>query len=308
MEGLTLKVIKRFEGNFCWLNNNFEMDIPYDGIFYPSVTHAFFAARIPPQDVKLRVVVAKTPLKQLGGLEEQVATNPDWEPADVMRELLETKFGYSRIGLPGMNMTLMKKLVETGESKLEYGNWNHSVYWGVCHCAECVLKTSNNVLGGLLMGVRKRWINVIGVTNQENITCRCSKIGTDFFLYNIGWNAYLMPYCKTCQVESVTEAGNLATDRVVVTFPRDAVLNPDKRILHVEEKPKIPIIGKNDLERALDKWYEESEGGEEPVNHIHLPHRHHEALQTPTPLQMLANYMQNNRQEERQWKNKVIRC
>lgn len=304
-------MIKRFEGNFWWLNNNFEMDIPYDGIFYPSVTHAFFAARIPRTDVKLHQQVAKTPLNQLGGLEEQIATNTDWSPADVMRELLETKFGYSRIGVPGINMTLMKKLVETGDSKLEYGNYSHSIYWGICHCPECEGKAAQNVLGGLLMGVRKRWVQVIAATNQDNLACRCVKLGTDFFLYNIGWNAYLMPCCRNCQVESITEAGNLSSDRVVVSFPREAAFNPDLKILDEPPKARIPVIGKDDLERALDKWFEESNGGEEPT-HIHLPRGAHSAvtpqIHRPTPLQILTNYMQNHQQEERKWKGRVIKC
>ena len=73
---------------------------------------------------------------------------PDWEQikVDVMRTGLMLKF---------TDAALAEKLLATGDEELVEGNWWHDNTWGNCHCPQCSRLGGRNLLGMLLMELRK---------------------------------------------------------------------------------------------------------------------------------------------------------
>jgi hypothetical protein len=78
----------------------------------------------------------------------KISLRPDWEKikVDVMRTGLMLKF---------TDAALAEKLLATGDEELVEGNWWHDNTWGNCHCPQCSRVGGRNLLGMLLMEVRK---------------------------------------------------------------------------------------------------------------------------------------------------------
>jgi hypothetical protein len=55
---------------------------------------------------------------------------------------------------------LKNKLIETGDVKLEEGNFWCDVYWGVCYCEKCDGK-GKNALGQILMEIRESFKKIV---------------------------------------------------------------------------------------------------------------------------------------------------
>ncbi|HRY15457.1 MAG TPA: NADAR family protein [Candidatus Competibacteraceae bacterium] len=136
--------ITSFRGEHAFLSNFQAVEIVYEGKPYPTVEHAFQAAKTLDPGERETVRLAKTPTlaKRLG---RRVTLRRDWETVKVavMRELLRLKF---------QQPALRERLLATGETRLIEGNkWNDRT-WG------CVwVKTQwvgRNLLGQLLMEVR----------------------------------------------------------------------------------------------------------------------------------------------------------
>lgn len=135
-------IIDRFDGKCEFLSNFFRCEVWYGGNTYPSVEHAFQAAKTDDPIEKYNIRQAATPgqAKRLG---RRATLRTDWEGAklSVMETCLESKF---------QDKTLAKWLVETGDAELiEGNNWNDT-FWGVCK------GVGENHLGKLLMLIRKR--------------------------------------------------------------------------------------------------------------------------------------------------------
>lgn len=135
--------ITSFSGDYRWLSNFWMVDVSLDGYTYPSVEHAYQAAKTFDPGERERIWMAQTPghAKRLG---RTVTLRPDWDEARlyVMRDLLFKKFS------PEAHPDLANKLMDTGQAWLEEGNHWGDVYWGT------VNGVGENHLGGLLMEVR----------------------------------------------------------------------------------------------------------------------------------------------------------
>jgi ribA/ribD-fused uncharacterized protein len=135
-------MITEFQGPFRFLSNFWPCKVEYEGIIYPSIEHAYQAAKCDNPFDRQTVFHAKTPgkAKRMGQL---ISLRPDWEDVKmgIMFELLHKKF---------QDLKLRKQLLDTGEAKLEEGNRWGDEFWGVN------LKTGRgkNWLGVLLMRVR----------------------------------------------------------------------------------------------------------------------------------------------------------
>ena len=133
-------VISEFQGYFRFLSNFWLCDILVDGATYPSVEHAFQAAKAVDAKSSEMIRNAATPgrAKRLG---KQVSRRPDWEDVKVgiMLELLRKKFSDPH--LAGL-------LLQTGDADLVEGNTWNDTFWGVCR------GEGKNTLGCLLMQVR----------------------------------------------------------------------------------------------------------------------------------------------------------
>lgn len=138
-------MINSFEGQYDFLSNFYPSQIEYEGIIYPTVEHAFQAAKT--TDVKTRKLIAAMPTPgQAKRAGRSVSLRPDWEDIkfSVMASCLEKKFEIPELRI---------KLLETGNQYLEEGNTWHDKVWGVCHCDKCGCLGLNH-LGYMLMQLR----------------------------------------------------------------------------------------------------------------------------------------------------------
>jgi ribA/ribD-fused uncharacterized protein len=136
-----MTVIDRFTGDHDFLSNFHPSPIEVDGILYPTVEHAFQAAKTDDADEKRAVAEAATPgsAKRKG---KKVQLRSDWEQVKVgiMEDFVRLKFTT--------HADLREQLLATGEAELVEGNnWNDT-FWGVCR------GKGRNELGKVLMKVR----------------------------------------------------------------------------------------------------------------------------------------------------------
>lgn len=135
-----MQAIESFTKENAFLSNFHPCPIEYQGTVYPTIEHAFQAAKTDSSEERERIQKALTPVdaKRRG---RRVTLREGWDMLriDVMHELLRIKFSDRQMA--GM-------LLETGNDKLVEGNWWNDRFWGVCKG-----KGENN-LGKLLMQVR----------------------------------------------------------------------------------------------------------------------------------------------------------
>lgn len=83
---------------------------------------------------------------------EEAATLEEMTPFKVafMYELLQIKF------VPSLNK---RKLLGSMNGTLVEGNFHHDNFWGNCLCSKCATIEGRNVLGKLLMRLRKSYIS-----------------------------------------------------------------------------------------------------------------------------------------------------
>lgn len=143
--------IDRFIGDHAFLSNFWPSPVAYpaggpDGAVYPTVEHAFQAAKTDDPAARRRVQAAPTPnaAKRIG---RQVPMRPGWEEEriEVMRGLLRAKFAAE---------PLRSMLLSTGDARLVEGNTWHDQTWGQCRCRVHAATPGRNLLGALLMEVR----------------------------------------------------------------------------------------------------------------------------------------------------------
>lgn len=136
-----MNTIDEFSGEYRFLSNFFPSPVTYEGIEFPTVEHAFQAAKTMDTVERIRIAELKKPgeAKRAG---RKVALRPDWENVKekIMLDILRLKFAYP---------DLRKYLLNTGEVKLEEGNTWGDRYWGTC------FGIGRNRLGHLLMKLRK---------------------------------------------------------------------------------------------------------------------------------------------------------
>ena len=139
-------MIASFTGTYKFLSNFYPCSIEYDGIVYPTLEHAYQAAKTEDNEERLEILECNTAgrAKRMG---QKVTLRADWEDIklDVMLELLRTKF---------KNKKLRMWLITTGDATLIEGNYWHDNFYGECYCAGCGGNGQNH-LGKHLMFVRK---------------------------------------------------------------------------------------------------------------------------------------------------------
>ncbi|MDD4110047.1 MAG: NADAR family protein [Clostridia bacterium] len=126
--------------------SNFHLSpLKFGGVIYPSVEHAYQAAKSRDKNERERIRLAETPAKarKLGQL---VELREDWEDVKipVMEALLRMKF---------QDPELRQKLIDTYPRDLVEYNWWNDQFWGVCQ------GQGQNHLGKLLVKIRNEMIN-----------------------------------------------------------------------------------------------------------------------------------------------------
>lgn len=238
-------VIDRWHGNKAWLSNNYQMDFKYAGITFPSLAHAFLASKT--NDNLKRIWISNLPPAGLKNEEvfETVGLRQGWNGTTVMKDLLELKFGLTRIGVPGENMKLYKKLAGTGRAELINTNFEHDNYWGVCKCGKCEIAfdPAKNLLGFTIMLVRKKIREQITQWNKRD-KCLCGITASDALCYTIGWNPFVDPFCSKCIGKVADRALSLCSDKYMVslsTILDNIIYLPPPKDKEVTDK-KIPVI------------------------------------------------------------------
>ncbi len=134
--------IDKFFNEHAFLSNFYDSRVFYDGVSYPTVEHAYQAAKTlnPVERSKIRMAKTAGEAKKLG---RGVTLRKDWENAKVrvMLDLLREKFSD-----PG----LRHQLLDTGDVELVEGNSWGDKFWGV----DSKTGKGKNMLGKLLMQVR----------------------------------------------------------------------------------------------------------------------------------------------------------
>lgn len=132
--------IDSFRGEYHFLSNFHQSPVTMYGESYPTVEHAFQAAKaLHPEDrERIRIVAKPGDAKRLG---RRVQLRPDWE--DVKLSIM-----YTLVARKFQDSTLRHQLLQTGDEYLVEGNTWNDTFWGVCN------GEGRNYLGLILMRVR----------------------------------------------------------------------------------------------------------------------------------------------------------
>ena len=141
MKENNVKIIDSFHGKYAFLSNYYDSPIFYDGILYPTVEHAFQAAKTTVFIQRIIIANKKTP-GQAKCAGRKVTLRDNWDDIKlyIMKELIILKF---------TNPKLKSALLNTKDAELiERNTWNDT-YWGICN------GIGENHLGKILMEVRE---------------------------------------------------------------------------------------------------------------------------------------------------------
>jgi ribA/ribD-fused uncharacterized protein len=133
--------ITSFKNGYAFLSNFYPVRIEMDGEEYPSVEHAYVAAKT--LDLNIRTTIRgfeKPGQAKLFG--KKIELRADWEDVklSIMHNLLVQKFFHQH---------LRTWLIATGDAELIEGNWWGDTFWGVCN------GVGQNHLGKMLMRIRE---------------------------------------------------------------------------------------------------------------------------------------------------------
>jgi len=137
------KTIKQFKGKHAFLSNFYPVPVTFEGVRYPSSENAYQAEKSgnPARRISF-VAISPAHSKKLA---KRIPKRPDWHAVkqDIMLQIVGAKFQQ--------NPKLAHMLLNTGDGRLEEGNFHGDRYWGVCPPGS---GDGQNNLGIILMEVR----------------------------------------------------------------------------------------------------------------------------------------------------------
>jgi N-glycosidase YbiA len=138
--------IKSFTKEYSYLSNFYPSLVMFDGQVYPTVEHAYVAAKTLDLEVRKKIQKITNPgqVKKFG---KTIALRDDWEDVkiSIMEQLCWQKFSN--------NSSLAEKLLSTDYAELIEGNTWGDTFWGVCN------GKGHNHLGKILMKIREELRN-----------------------------------------------------------------------------------------------------------------------------------------------------
>ena len=192
--------VEQFSGPFKFLSNFFWSELSFEGLTYPSVEHAFQAAKLP-EDQQRKSWGFTNPTLSFGEakrLGRQVPLRDDWKEIreEVMAECLRAKFETPQ---------LREKLLLTGDRELIDGHsGSPDLIWGY-HIPS---KKGENRLGILLMELR---YELRGTTQPTEETVA---------LFHLDWPVKCLhdglPPAYSARIRDIAVAANLAGSSVVL--------------------------------------------------------------------------------------------
>lgn len=143
-----MQKISSFRGCYRFLSNFYQYPFEYKGLTYPNAEAAFQAQKCMNEADKVKYTLVKNPVvaKRMGKKEPDLPA--DWESlsVEIMKDILKAKFSVPE---------LAKMLIATGDDYLEEGNRWHDNKWGHCVCEKCQSIKARNLLGNMLMDIRR---------------------------------------------------------------------------------------------------------------------------------------------------------
>jgi len=141
--------INFFKGDYEKFSNFYPVIIRYEDIEFPSVEHAYVAAKS--LDKMFRYRISQIPADQAGRAKREgrkIKLRKNWHLLryPFMRIFLIQKFALPEFG---------DLLLSTRNAYIEEGNYWHDNYWGNCYCDKCKDIEGKNNLGKLIMEVRE---------------------------------------------------------------------------------------------------------------------------------------------------------
>lgn len=135
--------ISSFTGEYRFLSNFYACIIPFNGLKYPSVEHAYQSAKT--SDIRVHEAIIKMTASEAKKFGSHLPLPYDWKENSVplMRMLVQVKFLTSE--------ELRYRLMTTGDAILEEGNTWNDTFWGV----DSRTGEGQNHLGKILMEIRK---------------------------------------------------------------------------------------------------------------------------------------------------------
>ena len=153
-------MITSFQGEYRFLSNFWPAKVEMDGQIYPTVEHAYQAAKTLDRNLRLLIRVEDFPggAKRRGS---QVILRPGWDQLklSIMESLLRQKFDLERVSKAVSYEWIMEKaklrtlLLTTYPKVLIESNTWGDTFWGVC------AGHGSNHLGRLLMKIREELRN-----------------------------------------------------------------------------------------------------------------------------------------------------
>ena len=136
-----MNMIEKFKDEYEFLSNFYPSSIDYEGITYPTVEHAFQAAKTLDHTERQKIANLPTPAKAKAA-GRKVKLREGWNDirTTIMRDIIEIKFSAP---------TLMTLLQNTGDANLIEGNTWNDTFWGVCR------GKGQNWLGKIIMETRE---------------------------------------------------------------------------------------------------------------------------------------------------------
>ena len=138
----TLNPITEFQGEYCWLSNFYPCTVEMDFAYYPSVEHAYQAAKTILPNIRMVLQNPTLPAGDAKKIGSGLKLPAMWEETKirVMTQLVSQKFLF--------NPELGAKLVATRGRDIIEGNYWGDTFWGVCR------GKGQNHLGEIIMEIR----------------------------------------------------------------------------------------------------------------------------------------------------------
>lgn len=135
--------IQQFKEEYRWLSNFYKVNVLFEGLLYPSVEHAYQAAKSEDPDWRKYCLNAELSPGKIKRDAKNIELRADWEEIklQIMNQLLQQKFNKKYF---------KSKLLKTGKSKLIEGNYWNDTFWGV----DLNTNQGENHLGKLIMNIR----------------------------------------------------------------------------------------------------------------------------------------------------------
>ena len=134
-------MITEFADQYSFLSNFWPAKVEYEDDIYPSVEHAFQAAKFPKAEREAFFLGSAAQAKKMGRT-ANLPTNWEEIKVDIMKQLVISKFS---------NEWLKTRLLFTGHEELQEGNMWHDTFWGI----DLRTGKGRNELGKILMEVRE---------------------------------------------------------------------------------------------------------------------------------------------------------